>query len=191
MRNCESFPRRLAIATLTAAFLASSTAIAAGAEATWRYRATASITIDGQTYTGSSMQEIRAESVDAMGRRRILSRIWGEAPFVTLPNGETVFFLLRRPSGSDSYAERVMKACDTFTDNIDPKLQVVEIVGFRGNCVLSGEDLPMIVSFSNVEDVETIRYIYYGNLDVSLRSQSSFASLRFYLKLLQWHFLKP
>ena len=151
--------------------------IGAGAAATsacwhpvysWRQKLTIEVESDGKVYSGSSV--IRVEWNEAYGGRLtgrpFEDRMRGEAAFVDVPGGGTLFALLRSKASQD-YSKQI--AFIAFGYFPKPGITIESIKSLSHaqgrKATLSPDQFPMLVAFADVNDPMSVKEVPPDDLE--------------------------
>lgn len=126
----------------------------------YRFRATVEVETPQGIRIGSSVYEVGAgrklKLTAEEGSRYLWSR--GEAVTVDLPNGRTLFVLLKTGALHGDVATISMATLDPAFNNDMPEsvARIVDRQGVRSRAIVSASDYPVLVTFRDVSDPESV-----------------------------------
>lgn len=130
----------------------------------YRYRITLEVEVDGAIKTGTSVIEVRRRWDPVPGRpiSHYSSAVSGEAVFVDIGQAGNLFMLLTdEPNKSpDVLAAKVFHfdATDA-TDPVEQSRRAHQLMAAHANAKLRAEQLPMLVTFSDLNDANSARIV--------------------------------
>lgn len=133
----------------------------AAREASYRFRMTIDVETPTGPASGAGVIEVAARDKAALAPGG-LQQDWGvhgEAVVVALPQGRTLFALLRGPDGRADMARISMKALDPAFQRGEPVASARRIAArrdVRGEADLSPADFPFLVTFRDPADPATV-----------------------------------
>lgn len=133
--------------------------IAANPVYTYRFRLAIEVEVDGETRSGASVLAVRTVDqrlglTEAKGAR---SQVTGEAVFLDLGNGRNVIATLGfGPHANDHKIERLVLLA--FLPS-HPQLTIEDIPKLTGSAPLTGDLIPTLVSFADLNDPSTARVV--------------------------------
>lgn len=127
--------------------------------ATFRFQFTAVVSVDGATFSATSVQEIRAWLVNVPGRGEgVHYQHEGQAALLEVPGRPALMFTLANRGGALSLEQIWLEACG-ISPALAPSERVVQIDALEGECSLLAGDAPLIVATSNLLDPTTLTAI--------------------------------
>lgn len=139
---------------------------------TYRYRMTVEVDTPEGLKTGSSVIEVQSwdqghgfPGPEAGGIR---TKVRGEAVAVDLPNGQTLFALLRSAKGDVDAASRYAWALlPEPPDKTKPggRTNINALKAIQGRTALAPKDYPMLVRFKDINDPKTVELVEPSNLE--------------------------
>ncbi len=124
-----------------------------------RFRLAIEVDVDGEIRIGSSVIEVRTTDYKAGSGETggLRSQVFGDAIFLDLGNGRNVVALLGfDPNGSRNAID--LLDFHAFRATI-PTLRIEDLPSLSGSVSLSGELVPTLVTFSDVNRPETARVV--------------------------------
>lgn len=125
----------------------------------YRFRITIMVDVNGETRSGSSVIEVsnRPQIVRWLSWSTVISSMRGDAVFVDLGQGRNLIALLQLPT-ADSYGEHFGALPPRIFDFL-PGGRPPPRMPFAVPRELSGSDIPLLVSFSDLNDPLSIREV--------------------------------
>ncbi|MEY3623884.1 MAG: hypothetical protein RLZZ407_1443 [Pseudomonadota bacterium] len=129
---------------------------------TYRFKMTLEVDTPEGVKSGSSVYEVEAKNVAALtpGGVGLLVNVRGEAISVDLPEGRTVFALLKtvNAKGHDDLAYTSMVALDPLFrwDYVESAARIATGVGLTSPAEVLPENRPMLVTFKDIADPTSV-----------------------------------
>jgi hypothetical protein len=132
---------------------------------TYRYRMTVEVIADGALRRGASVVEMRTTDykVGLPETKGVRHRVRGEAVFVDLGNGRNLIATLGfGPNGSE---DRIGSLVHIAFLPSHPRLQVEDLATLTGTAPLTGNLIPTLVTFADLNDPKTARVVRPGEFE--------------------------
>lgn len=144
--------------------------------ATFRFRFTASVLVDGAAFAATSVQEIRAWPVNVPGRGKgVFFQHEGQAALLEVPGQPVVMFTVVNRGGGD-LAQSWLTACGLPPVGA-PADRVVQVDAFEGQCTLDLSDAPLIVSTVDLLDPSLLTAVNASALEQVLGHGTEISSI--------------
>jgi hypothetical protein len=130
-----------------------------------RFRLTIEAQVDGEVRSGSGVIEVRITdyNVGMPGAKGIHTRVLGEAVFVDLGKGRNVLAALG--TGPHASVEGIAELTRSAFMPIHPGLTDRDVPNLAGRAPLTEQQVPTLVSFSDLSDPKTARVIAPGEFE--------------------------
>jgi hypothetical protein len=134
----------------------------------WRQKMTIEVEAAGQIFTGSSVAEVVSRN-NYFNARYATAPPWrqeirGEAPFVTLPDGRTIFALLSSANDLEYTGNIAGRSLLNRQGRVWGHDELKAIVRSDEVMVLPAENYPLLVTFTDINDPTSVRRVDPGNL---------------------------
>lgn len=132
---------------------------------TYRYRMTVEVDTPQGLRTGSSVIEVQTTEGSGIPDSSLHTKVRGEAVAVDLPNGQTLFALLRTPSDVDGAAGFAPTAYEPVLPDLrksdtEDWYDLLEVLKRQGEpAVLPATYYPMLVRFRDIRDPKTVELV--------------------------------
>jgi hypothetical protein len=142
----------------------------------YRFRMTVEVETPEGLRTGSSVYDVKGIGTNDLitGDKGARSELRGEAVAVDMPNGQTLFVLLRMANGTssdDNLAPMSMKAMDpAYKYNFHKEESAQRISsgdGIRSPADVAELDYPLLVTFTDIDDPRSVQRVDPANLAAS------------------------
>lgn len=132
----------------------------------YRFRMTVEVEMPQGLRTGSSVYEILAWRPQIRNGTDRLWRVEGEAVAVDLPNGKTLFALLKTNAMHNDMAGLSMTALDPAFDNdiIESAARIASGQSIQSPAEVAPSDYPMLVVFRDLEDSKSLEQVASNDL---------------------------
>ena len=129
---------------------------------THRFRLTIEVQVDGEVRSGSGVIEVRVTvyNLGMPGAKGIQTHVLGQAVLVDLGNGRNVFAVLG--AGPRASVDEIAELTRSAFLPIHPGLTDRDVPSLAGAAPLTEQQLPTLVSFSDLSDPKTARVIAPG-----------------------------
>lgn len=140
---------------------------------TYRFKMTLEVDTPEGVKSGSSVYEVEAKNVAALtpGGVGLQVNVRGEAIAVDLPEGRTVFALLKavNANGHDDLGYTSMVALDPLFrwDYVESAERIATGVGLTSPAEVLPENYPMLVTFTDIDDPKSVQRVDPANLAAS------------------------